>query len=140
MYAAPPACANRDSINYRYLPIQEMCNDELVNYILTEKILANPTGLLTYDGINNASEIIHKWMNGNSYTYNDISKLIAILMLTCDEYRIQSILARFNIESQVFDTHVLIVSYYSRKGIPPPKCKRILIWYLGDESYSTILY
>ncbi len=114
---------SKDEINRT--PIYELPSQHLAEYIrrITDLEPSSLEKMFLGDGV-----------------VEDIASMIRQLLTVWPLYRIQSILHRMNIETQVLDSVDLVASYYRRKGISPPAgCHRILIWYLRDDSYSTIL-
>lgn len=105
-----------------------MSNEELLSYLYNN----------VYRG-SVAQNILRSWLFGRCYKHEDMTHLVLLLLPNHSVTQIMEILMRFNIETQFVTDRVLINSYYRKKGIPPPNCNTILVWYIGDDSYSAIV-
>lgn len=64
-----------------------------------------------------------------------MSKFISQILSRWNLQRVQAILSRIGIETQVLKGFELVNSYYRRKGISG-SCDKILVWYIRGMSYS----
>jgi hypothetical protein len=105
-----------------------MLNSELISYLYNT----------VYRGTLSEG-ILRLWLFGKSYKPEDINNLVLRLLSNHCVMQITHVLMRFDIETQFVSEASLIRSYYLKKGISPPKCNSILIWYINDDSYSVIV-